>query len=109
MHTRETYVVGYRGDGNITSIPVPLTNCVRPLIDGYFAIYDTVDMTPRTMQRILKRVANHARINHAVSSHMLRHTFGSRTPALGPPSTHGAFPPAPATLGDGMGLGKGGR
>ena len=32
-------------------------------------------MTPRTMQRILKRIANKAHINRPVTSHVLRHTF----------------------------------
>ena len=41
---------------------IPLTNRVRPLIDHYFAIYDTIGMTPRTIQRILKRIANKAQI-----------------------------------------------
>src|SRR5574341_635990 len=54
---------------------IPLTNRVRPLIDGHFAIHDTTGMTPRTIQRIIKRVANKARINRPVSPHVLRHTF----------------------------------
>ena len=45
------------------------------LIDGHFAIHDTIGMTPRTIQRILKRIANKARINRPVSPHVLRHTF----------------------------------
>jgi integrase/recombinase XerD len=54
---------------------IPLTNRVRPLIDGHFAINDTIGMTPRTIQRTLKRIANKARINRPVSPHVLRHTF----------------------------------
>ena len=42
---------------------IPLTDRIRPLIDGHFAIHDTIGMTPRTIQRILKRLANKARIN----------------------------------------------
>jgi integrase len=34
---------------------IPLTDRIRPLIDGHFAIHDTIGMTPRTIQRILKR------------------------------------------------------
>ena len=45
---------------------IPLTDRIRPLIDGHFAIHDTIGMTPRTMQRILKRIANKAHINHPV-------------------------------------------
>ena len=40
-----------------------------------FAIHDTIGMTPRTIQRILKRIANKARINRPVCPHVLRHTF----------------------------------
>ena len=54
---------------------IPLTNRVRPLIDHHFAIYDTIGMTPRTIQRILKRIANKAHITRTVSPHVLRHTF----------------------------------
>jgi len=32
-------------------------------------------MTPRTIQRILKCIANRARINRPVSSHVLRHAL----------------------------------
>jgi integrase len=46
---------------------IPLTDRIRPLIDGHFAIHDTVGMTPRTIQRLLKRIANKARINRPVS------------------------------------------
>src|SRR5262249_49223662 len=54
---------------------IPLTDRIRPLIDGHFAIHDTIGMTPRTMQRIRKRLANKARINRPVTPHVLRHTF----------------------------------
>ena len=51
---------------------IPLTDRIRPLIDGHFAIHDTIGMTPRTIQRILKRLANKARINRPVCPHVLR-------------------------------------
>ena len=54
---------------------IPLTDRIRPLIDGHFAIHDTIGMTPRTIQRILKRIANKGRINRPVTPHVLRHTF----------------------------------
>jgi integrase/recombinase XerD len=54
---------------------IPLTDRIRPLIDGHFAIHDTISMTPCTIQRILKRIANKARINRPGSPHVLRHTF----------------------------------
>ncbi len=52
---------------------IPLTDRIRPLIDGHFAIHDNIGMTPRTIQRILKGLANKARINRPVSPHVLRH------------------------------------
>ena len=54
---------------------IPLTDRVRPLIENHFAIHDTIGMTPRTIQRILKRMANKARITRPVTPHVLRHTF----------------------------------
>src|SRR5215813_10981644 len=54
---------------------VPLTGRVRPLIENHFALYDPIGMTPRTLQCILKRVANRAHIKRPVSPHVLRHTF----------------------------------
>ena len=54
---------------------IPLTDRVQPLIENHFAIHDTIGMTPRTIQRILKRVANRARVKRPVSPHVLRHTF----------------------------------
>jgi len=54
---------------------IPLTNRAKPLIDHYFAEQDEVDITPRTIQRIIKEVANRAGISKKVSPHVLRHTF----------------------------------
>src|SRR5439155_7155058 len=55
---------------------IPLTDRIRPLIDGHFAINDTIGMTLRTIQRMLMRLANNDRINRPVSPHVLRHIFG---------------------------------
>jgi hypothetical protein len=38
------------------------------LIDGHFAIHDTIGMPSRTIQRILKDIANKARLNWPVSA-----------------------------------------
>jgi integrase/recombinase XerD len=54
---------------------MPLTDRIRPLLENHFAIHDTIGMTPRTIQRMLKRVANRARIRRPVTPHVLRHTF----------------------------------
>lgn len=54
---------------------VPLTPRVRPLIEHHFALHQTFGMTPRTIQRLMKRVANRANISRPVTPHVLRHTF----------------------------------
>ena len=54
---------------------IPLTARIQPLIEGYFALHETVGCSARTIQRMLKRVANRARISRTVSPHALRHTF----------------------------------
>lgn len=54
---------------------IPLTPRVQPLIEGHFPMHETLGMGPRTIQRIIKRVANRAHINRPVTPHVLRHTF----------------------------------
>ncbi len=48
---------------------------VQPLIEGHFSLHDTLGVGSRTIQRIVKRVANLAHISRPVSPHVLRHTF----------------------------------
>jgi integrase/recombinase XerD len=54
---------------------VPLSSRVRPLIEGHFALYDSLGIGVRTIQRMVKRVANCAHISRTVCPHVLRHTF----------------------------------
>jgi integrase/recombinase XerD len=54
---------------------IPLSSRVQPLLEGHFALYDTFGMVPRTIQRLVKRVANRAHIRRPVTPHVLRHTF----------------------------------
>ncbi len=54
---------------------IPLTARVQPLVEGRFALHDAFGMDDRTIQRIVKRVANLARISRPVSPHVLRQTF----------------------------------
>jgi len=54
---------------------IPLSTRVQPLLEGHFALYDAFGMTSRTMQRLVKNVANRAHIRRPVTPHVLRHTF----------------------------------
>jgi integrase/recombinase XerD len=53
---------------------IPLSPRVQPLLEGYFALHDTVGMAPRTIQVLVKRVANRAHICRPVTPLVLRHT-----------------------------------
>ena len=46
---------------------IPLTARVQPLIEGHFALHDAFGMGDRTIQRIVKRVANLAHISRPVT------------------------------------------
>ena len=54
---------------------VPLSPRVQPLIEGHLGLHDVFGIGARTIQRIIKRVANKANISRPVSPHVLRHTF----------------------------------
>jgi integrase/recombinase XerD len=54
---------------------IPLSARLQPLIAHHFALHDSVGLTPRAMQLLVKHVANYARISRPVTPHVLRHTF----------------------------------
>jgi integrase/recombinase XerD len=54
---------------------IPLSSRVRSLLEGHLSLHETVGMTSRTIQRIVKRVASRAAISRPVTPHVLRHTF----------------------------------
>jgi integrase/recombinase XerD len=54
---------------------IPLTARVQPLLEGHFALHDDLGMSVRTIQRIVRMIANRAKISRKVSPHVLRHTF----------------------------------
>ena len=68
---------------------VPMTSRIQALLENHLATHDTIGMTKRTIQRMVKRIANRAKISRPVSPHVLRHTFavtaiqkGISSPAL---------------------------
>jgi integrase/recombinase XerD len=54
---------------------IPLSARLQPLIAHHFALHDSVGLTPRAMQLLVKHVANYARISRPVTPQVLRHTF----------------------------------
>lgn len=54
---------------------IPLSSRVQPLLEGHFSLHDTLGVKVRTIQYLVKRVANRARISKPVTPHILRHTF----------------------------------
>lgn len=57
---------------------IPLTERSSALIYHHFALNDSLGLTPRAIQKMLKRVANRAQIIKLVTPHVLRHTFAVR-------------------------------
>jgi integrase/recombinase XerD len=54
---------------------LPLTSRVQQLLEEHFARHETLGVTPRTVQRQMKRIATRAGITRGVTPHVLRHTF----------------------------------
>ena len=54
---------------------LPMTDRVKRLIDHHFTEHDNTGISARTIQRIVKEVANKAGISKPVTPHVLRHTF----------------------------------
>jgi integrase/recombinase XerD len=52
-----------------------LTPRIQPLIEGHFAIHETLGIGARSIQLMLRRLANRAKISRPVTPHVLRHTF----------------------------------
>ncbi|UCF84414.1 MAG: hypothetical protein JSV50_01925, partial [Desulfobacteraceae bacterium] len=45
------------------------------VIEVHFALHDSLGMGPRTIQRLVKRVAHRAGISRPVTPRVLRHTY----------------------------------
>jgi len=54
---------------------IPMTDRVRRLIEYHFTENNNTGMSKRTVERIVKKVADKALISKPVSPHVLRHTF----------------------------------
>lgn len=54
---------------------IPLSARLQPLVEHHFALHDDLGMSVRTIQRLVKKVANRAHISRPVTPHVLRHTF----------------------------------
>ena len=59
---------------------VPLSPRIGALLEPYFALNDAWFVGARQAQKIVKRVANRAKMTREVTPHVLRHTWA--TPAL---------------------------
>jgi len=54
---------------------IPLTPRVQVVIEGHLALHDRMKIGVRTIQRMVKDLANRAHISRNVTPHVLRHTF----------------------------------
>ena len=50
---------------------------IQPLMEHYFAVHETWFIGKRQVQKIVKRLANRAKITQDVTPHVLRHTFAT--------------------------------
>ena len=56
---------------------VPMSRRVQILLEHYFAINEHWPVGIRQAQKIVKQVANRAKVSHEVTPHVLRHTFAT--------------------------------
>ena len=56
---------------------VPMSTRVQSLLGHYFAINNKFPVGARQVQKIVKEIANKAKISTTVTPHILRHTFAT--------------------------------
>lgn len=56
---------------------VPMSRRIQSLMEHYFALHGDWFVGKRQVQKIVKRIANRARITQDVTPHVLRHTFAT--------------------------------
>ena len=54
---------------------IPLSPRVQAILEGHLGLHDSLKIGVRTIQRMVKQVANRAHIRRPVTPHVLRHTF----------------------------------
>ncbi len=54
---------------------IPLSPRVAPLLEGHLSLHESVGISPRTIQRLVKKIANRAQVSRKLSPHVLRHTY----------------------------------
>ena len=47
---------------------VPISQRVRPILEGHFALHSTLGMSKRTIQRLVKNMANRAHISRPIKN-----------------------------------------
>ncbi len=62
---------------------VPMSSRVRAIFEPYFALNDRFPIGVRRGQKLVKEVANRARLSVEVTPHVLRHTFATMFLAKG--------------------------
>ena len=62
---------------NSKKFVVPMSRRVQTLLEHYFAINERWPVGSRQAQKIVKQVANRAKLSHLVTPHILRHTFAT--------------------------------
>ena len=62
---------------NSKKFVVPMSRRVQTLLEHYFAINERWPVGSRQAQKIVKQVANRAKLSHVVTPYILRHTFAT--------------------------------